>query len=190
MQHFSIPRARRVLVCALVVGFSWPGTAVLASPSAAHERGKIQFISWNTAKHTAKISLTAGLTSTNHTLNFNGYTYGSMVLSVPKGYRVTVSFTNKSTFNHSAVFTQFADKSSEGSHPVVFAGASSPDPIAGTPPDETDTFSFTASKVGTYAIICEVSHHADAGMWDVFKVTHAKQPSEKFTAVASPTPTP
>ncbi|HVA89140.1 MAG TPA: sulfocyanin-like copper-binding protein, partial [Chloroflexota bacterium] len=33
------------------------------------------------------------------------------------------------------------------------------------------TLTFTATKVGTYAIVCAVPGHAAAGMWDVLKVT-------------------
>jgi len=190
MRTLSIRQAGCAVVCAAVIGVAAPGPRASAASPAAHAAGKTQFLSWDTAKHTATLRLTAGLTSGNHTLNFNGYTSGGMVVGVPKGYKVKVVFTNKSTFPHSAVITQFADKSSEGDHPLAFAGASTTNPIAGTAPSATETFSFKANKVGTYAIICEVGHHADAGMWDVFKVTHAKQPSVKLTAAASPTPTP
>ncbi len=109
---------------------------------------------------------------------------------VPKGYKVKVVFTNKSSFPHSAVFTSFADKSSEGTHQIAFPGASSPSPVAGTAPGETARFSFKANKVGTYAVICEVGHHADAGMWDVFKVTKSSKPSIKFAAAVAAAPSP
>lgn len=190
MRTLSMGYVRRAVVCAAVVGLTLPGIRASAAAPAGHAASKTQFLSWNTAKHTATLHLTAGLTSDNHTLNFNGYTSGGMVVSVPKGYKVKVIFTNKSTFPHSAVFTLFAAKSSEGSHPVVFRGATTADPVAGTAPSATETFSFKATKVGTYAIICEVGHHADAGMWDIFRVTHAKKPSVKLTAAPSPTPTP
>lgn len=190
MRTLSMRQARRAVVCAAVVGLTWPALQVSAAGPARHAAGKAHFLSWNATKHTVTLELTAGLTSDNHTLNFNGYTSGGMVVTVPKGYKVKVVFTNRSTFPHSAVFTLFADKSSTGSHPLAFAGASSTNPVAGTAPNARGTFSFKANKTGTYAIICEVSHHADAGMWDVFKVTKAKQPSIKLTAAPSPTPTP
>jgi len=153
-------------------------------------KSKAQFLSWNTKKHAVTFSLTAGLTPANHTLNFNGYTSGGMVVSVPKGYRVTVKFTNKSTFPHSAVFTSITKHTSSGNHPLAFPGASSPDPAAGTPAGTSTAFSFVVKRVGTYAIVCEVGHHADAGMWDVFKVTKEKRPSIKLMApAASPQPT-
>jgi uncharacterized cupredoxin-like copper-binding protein len=190
MRTLSMRQARRTVVCAAVLGLTWPALQASAAGPALHTAGKAQFLSWNAKKHTVTFQLTAGLTSDNHTLNFNGYTSGGMVVSVPKNYKVKVVFTNKSTFPHSAVFTLAADKSSSGDHPLAFAGASTTNPVAGTAPSASETFSFKAKKVGTYAIICEVGHHADAGMWDTFKVTNGKQPSIKLTAAPSPTPTP
>lgn len=188
MKIASIPRTIATAAAVAALG----GVLLAAQSAQASHPAKSPYLSWNAKKHTATLNLTAGLTQTNHTLNFNGYTSGGMVISVPKGYKVKVIFTNKSTFPHSAVFTTFASKSSEGDHPIAFPGASSPDPVKGTAPGATDTFSFVAKRVGTYAIICEVGHHADAGMWDTFKVTKGKQPSVKLTAPATeatPTPT-
>ncbi len=190
MKAFRIRRTRLAVAVAALAALTLPAMRVSAASPATHAAGKLQFLSWNAAKHSATLQLTAGLTSDNHTLNFNGYTSGGMVVSVPKGYTVKVVFSNKSTFPHSAVFTLFADKSSSGDHPLAFAGASSVNPVAGTAPGATETFSFKANRVGTFAIICEVGHHADAGMWDVLKVTRAKSPTIKFSTVPSPAPTP
>jgi len=143
----------------------------------ASSASKSPFLSWNAKKHTATLTLVAGYTSANHTLNFNGAIAGGMVVSIPKGYKTTVNFSNKSTFPHSAVITDYTDRSSEGAHPLAFRGASSLNPVAGTAPGATDQFSFTASRLGSYAVICEVAHHADAFMWDVLDVTRAKTPT-------------
>jgi uncharacterized cupredoxin-like copper-binding protein len=186
----NILPARRVLAAAAAL----TATALFApahGAGAASHAAKSPFLSFNAAKHTATLKLTAGLTAVNHTLNFNGYTNGDMAVSIPKGYTVKVIFTNKSTFPHSAVVTRFSDRASAGTHPVSFPGASSPDPVAGTPANGIATFSFKATKAGTYAIICEVGHHADAGMWDVLKVTNGKQPSVKLSAATgAPVPSP
>ena len=190
MRTLSMRQVRRAAVCAAVVGLTWPALQASAAGPAMHAAGKAQFLSWNAKKHTVTFQLTAGLTGDNHTLNFNGYTAGGMVVSVPKGYKVKVVFTNKSTFPHSAVVTLYADKDTMVDHPQAFAGASTTNPAAGTAPNATETFSFKANKVGTYAIVCAVGHHAMAGMWDVFKVTNGKQPSIKLTAAPSATPTP
>jgi len=147
---------------------------------------KSPFLTWNTKKHTATLTLIEGYTSANHTLNFNGAIAGGMVVSVPKSYKVTVNFSNKSSFPHSAVVTDYTVRSSEGAHPLAFRAASSLNPAAGTAPGATDQFSFTASRLGTYSIICEVGHHADAFMWDVLDVTRAQTPSITIYAPLNP----
>jgi plastocyanin len=103
--------------------------------------------------------------------NFNGYGNGQMVITVHAGDTVTVIFTNNSTIPHSAVITAYSNRLSNSIMPPAFPGASTPDPTAGIVREVTQTFTFVASTVGTYAIVCGVPGHAQAGMWDVLKVT-------------------
>ena len=40
----------------------------------------------------------------------------------------------------------------------------------------TQRFSFVATKVGTYVLVCGVPGHEIQGMWDVLKVTRGGMP--------------
>jgi sulfocyanin len=121
--------------------------------------------------HTATLTLIAADTNALDGFNFNGYGHGQMVITIPVGSTVTVIFTNKSTVPHSAVITDYSNRLSNGVITPAFPGASTPNPVAGTPQGQTVSFTFVASTVGTYAIVCGVPGHAVAGMWDVLKVT-------------------
>jgi ubiquinol-cytochrome c reductase cytochrome b subunit len=136
-----------------------------------------RFLSWNTSTHTATLMLVAGATSAIAGFNFNGYGNGQMVISVPVGYKVNVLFSNHGTFPHSAMITPYTDKSLTTNYPLAFPGASSTNPVSGTPSGGSQQFSFAASKAGMYALICAVPGHVAAGMWDVFKVTSGGVPS-------------
>jgi ubiquinol-cytochrome c reductase cytochrome b subunit len=140
-------------------------------------KGSQQWIVWNTAEHSATLTLIAALTNAGVGFNFNGYGKGQMVITVPLGYRVTVKFSNQETLPHSALITTSADKNLPSNFPVVFPGATTLNPGSGIVKGQMDQFSFVANKVGTYALVCGVPGHAVAGMWDVFKVTSGGQPS-------------
>ena len=135
------------------------------------------WLSWDASTHTATLTLIAGYNNTQSGFNFNGAGKGNMMISVPAGTHVQVTFSNKGSLPHSAVITSWSNRSGTGSFPTAFSGSSSPNPASGITAGTTQHFSFTAAKEGTYALVCSVPGHAAAGMWDVFTVTHGGQPS-------------
>ncbi|MGH2344799.1 MAG: sulfocyanin-like copper-binding protein, partial [Chloroflexota bacterium] len=156
-----------------------------ARPAATPQTGKgaQKWIAWDAAKHTATLTLIAGYNNAIAGFNFNGYGKGEMVINVPRGYHVTVDFSNQGLLPHSAVITPNADKNRTSNFPLAFPGAGSTNPTAGIPKGQPDNFSFVADKVGAYALVCGVPGHEAAGMWDVFNVTSGGQPS-----VVTPSP--
>ena len=103
--------------------------------------------------------------------DFNGDSKGKMVISVPAGYTVIVNFSNRGAAPHSAVVTLYNKRTSVSGFPLAFPGARSPNPVSGIGKGKRQRFSFKATKVGKYALVCAVPGHAEAGMWDVFQVT-------------------
>jgi hypothetical protein len=53
----------------------------------------------------------------------------------------------------------------------AFPGAASPNYRHGTPRGVVQTFSFVATRAGTYLLICPVHHHVKFGHWDWFIVS-------------------
>jgi hypothetical protein len=58
---------------------------------------------WDAATHTVTLTLIAGYNLARRGFNFNGYSTGTMVISVPRGARVRVIFRNQGRFPHSAI---------------------------------------------------------------------------------------
>jgi uncharacterized cupredoxin-like copper-binding protein len=120
---------------------------------------------------TAHLLLVSSATGTDGGFNFDGYGDGAMTVVVPIGWRVEVNCKNASaTLSHSCAIVDDAPLSPFGSA-VAFAGASTPDPKSGVPPNVSDHFSFVASRLGMYRIACLVSGHEIDGMWDWLQVT-------------------
>jgi plastocyanin len=104
--------------------------------------------------------------------DFNGYANGKMTMSVPQGWKVAVQFTNQAPTPHSAVIVSGPDATTP-----AFSGAGTPDPVSGTPPGQSASFTFTADKTGSYRIACLVPGHQASGMWDTFQITSGGSPS-------------
>jgi uncharacterized cupredoxin-like copper-binding protein len=143
----------------------------LAAPLTPARAATPQWLAVNVKARTATLTLIAGYDDTLGGFNFDGYGKGKMVVSVPAGYRVNVVFSNRGKYPHSAVFVAYAHKGDVAGYTPAFRGAASPDNADGVMAGTVQRFSFVANKVGTYAIVCGVSGHEGAGMWDVLKVT-------------------
>jgi len=105
--------------------------------------------------------------------NFNGHGRGSVLVQVPRGWRVTVRCRNDvSGHRHSCAIVKGANATAP-----VFAGAASPDPQPGLPAGRSARFSFVATRPGSYRIACLVPEHELMGMWDVFEISTRRLPS-------------
>jgi sulfocyanin len=156
------------------------GTANTGGPRAVPTKSPAsqatgRWLSWDAAAHTATLTLIAGYNDTQSGFNFNGAGNGRMVINVPVGAHVKVTFRNKGSLPHSAVITAWRHRTSTSGFPAAFTGSGSPNPTSGLTAGTTQQFSFVAGTVGRYALDCAVPGHAAAGMWDVFTVTQGGQ---------------
>jgi hypothetical protein len=119
----------------------------------------------------------------NGTLNFNGYADGAMAVTVPVGWRVHVDFynTGAGALPHSLeVIREVAKVPVQGISPAIPKAATN-DLIAGTPPQQKDSFDFIAQPAGRYYWFCGVPTHGYSGMWDRFVISAtAKLPAVSF----------
>lgn len=128
------------------------------------------------AAHTVELSIVAGKNAAGGGFDFNGYQRGGMTITVPLGWRVVVHFVNANDLPHSlAVLPSGANQQPAPSAAPVFSGATTKDPATGLPKGAKETFTFEASKAGTFELICGVSGHAVAGMWDKLVVSPTAQ---------------
>jgi hypothetical protein len=151
-----------------------PLATVAASPLPSAQMG--QWLSFDSANKTATFTIVANVPGTKSEFNYNGYTNGALVITVPKGWTVTVHCNDDpaATYAHSCTVVSGAN-----SKTPAFPGASLPDPT-GTgfvTAGEKKTFSFTpdAAFVGRFA--CLLIGHESGGMWAAFQVVNGGEPS-------------
>jgi uncharacterized cupredoxin-like copper-binding protein len=151
------------------------GSGSSTSNDYAHPVGEPTWMTFDAATKSVKLTLISSYNSDNAGLNFNGYSSGKMVVSVPDGWQVTVDCQNHGTGNHSCGIVKKA-----GDQLPAFAGSATPDAIHGFPKGAKQSFTFTSANPGTYRISCIVVGHDDSGMWDTFMVTSVGDPQIKF----------
>jgi hypothetical protein len=116
--------------------------------------------------------MAAGLGSSNNGFNFDDYGRGELLVSVPRGWRVTVDFEN-----HASRRTSCAVVTGARSATIAFRGASIAQPVQGITPGGKERFSFTATRTGSFRIVSLVPGQAEARMYAVLVVTSGGRPS-------------
>lgn len=127
-----------------------------------------------------KIVLVATFNAANYGMNFNGYSHGNALLTVPKDWTVNVTFINPSPIPHSAiVIDRFDVKKLQVAEPY-FAGGAIKGHIKGLSMGRAE-FSFVADEAGEFALACGFPAHSATGHWLGFNVSaEAQAPSLKL----------
>ena len=166
------PTSRRspIVVSALALaaagGFGCGASPRVTEPLSA-------WLSLHPSAKTVSLRLIAAYNDVYDGFNFNGYGKGQVLVQVPRGWRVNVRcVNNSSSMRHSCAIVRGVS----GRTPA-FPGAASPGSQYGLPPHHAASFSFLATRDGTYRIVCLVPGHEQAGMWDVFDVTQERSPA-------------
>lgn len=154
------------------------GSAPASQPARTPPSGPMTMPDWYAVDNDARtvtMDIVAGLTPDNNHWNFNGATNGSMAITVPEGYRVVITFTNRDpNMAHSlGVSTEMTNFAVPPQQTPVFPGAITQNPgsmIDGTMPGETETVEFVAERAGNYSLVCYVPGHTAVGMWIYFNV--------------------
>ncbi|MGB2874744.1 MAG: sulfocyanin-like copper-binding protein [Gaiellaceae bacterium] len=149
-----------------------------SSPSGLPLNG---WLSHKAGQRAVTVTLVPGYNDVYNGFNFNGYGKGEVLVSVPRGWRVTVRCENtRSKERHSCAVVRGA-----GSARPAFPGAASPNPRAGLAAGQSASFSFTADALGTYRLACLVAEHERAGEWDVLEVTRTRLPAVRLLRAPS-----
>ena len=119
----------------------------------------------------ATVTLLAGYDSTNQGYNFDGYARGELMWTVPKGWTVRVTCTNRSGLRHSCAVVQ-----GPMANILAFPGAATPSPVVGLLQGRTATFSFRATRTGVFRFTSLVPGQESARMYDVLKITPGGRP--------------
>lgn len=181
MDHRLARRCRPAVVARGMVSPALAAAVLLtgcgASPHRQPQPRLGRWLSTAVARRTATVSLVAAADDAFGGFNFNGRSKGAVLVTVPLGWKVVVRCANArgSARRHSCAVVR-----GPLSVDAAFPGAASPDPRTGLAAGGTTTFSFVASRRGSYRLACLVPGHERAGMWDVLDVTSASVPSVRL----------
>jgi hypothetical protein len=134
---------------------------MLAALVAAGALSPARFLAVDARHRRVTLTLVAAYNAENNGFNFDGYSRGELLLSVPLGWRVQVDCQNRGPLRHSCAVVRGAMTAQP-----AFAHAATPELAAG----KRSSFSFVASRRGTYRLACLVPGHEEARMWDVLDV--------------------
>lgn len=130
--------------------------------------------------NSVKVVMVAAFNAANYGMNFNGYSHGKAVLTVPVGWKVEVTFINPSPIPHSAIVCEKAETKKLQIPEPYFEGGATPKHIMGQTVGKAD-FSFTADEAGEFALACGFPSHAVAGHWVALNISaDAKVPTIQF----------
>lgn len=153
-----------------------------AKPAASADAPKAaDFIKLDPASpKTVQLSLVSAYNEANYGMNFNGFAKGGARLTLPKDWKVKVTFRNQSPVPHSVIVVERPMVKKLQMGQPAFKGASSPDPVRGTTGPAVN-FEFVADEAGDFAIACGFPAHAANGHWIALEVSDtATQPSLQF----------
>jgi alcohol dehydrogenase (cytochrome c) len=130
-----------------------PGPGLLTQP--------VEFLSAAPAPHTLNLQVVASLNDPSGSDTLDGTSKGKMIVRVPDGWAINVTFANQSTRNpDGAVVTSVAGDSAPS-----FSGAATANGSQGVRASGVSYFHFTASQAGAYALSSTVPSRAAAGEW-------------------------
>jgi hypothetical protein len=165
-------------------GLSRRRTAYIAALSAvlvgcgANGRPRFEPGRWLSAEPAQKSALLTLRASGNGVSlgGFNGYARGQVLVEIPTGWRVTVHCLNVGSAPMSCAIVD-----NSLSKAPAFTGAATADPTVGLASGSSATFSFLATRPGSYRIACLVDdEEIGNGMWEGFQVGGTHRPVVKL----------
>lgn len=147
------------------------GALLLSAVRAEAQTGKAGKVdpAWlrgDAATKTVEFNVVGGLTDLNGGMNFNGFSRGALVLTVPEGWNVVLHFKNQdANLPHSVEVVADAEAIPVGPVPPAFEHAATGRLDQGFPAGQGADIRFVAGKTGSFLIFCAVPGHGAAGMW-------------------------
>ncbi|HRE79532.1 MAG TPA: sulfocyanin-like copper-binding protein [Opitutaceae bacterium] len=135
------------------------------------------FLKKGTKDKTVKILIVATWSDDNYGMNFNGWSKGGAVYTLPKGWTAEVTFINPGPVPHSLIVIEKAAVKKIQMPEPYFDGAVVPKHLQGMSYEKA-TFTFTASESGDFAFACGFPTHAINGHWISLEISDdAKEPT-------------
>jgi hypothetical protein len=132
------------------------------------------YIHSDSAAKSVVITLIAGYPAGDYQFNYNGYGNGTLVISIPVGWQVTVQCENRGTVPNSCAVVQ-----GKSDIAPIEPSWSTPDPTHGLGPGQSATFVFSPATSGSYRIASLVGGNEASGTWADLEVTNGGAPAMK-----------
>jgi hypothetical protein len=149
-----------------------PPTSSSVAQQTPRQPSPSRFLRADAKHHAVDLTLIAADGDNNNGFNFDGYGRGELLVTIPRGWRVTVHCKNAGTLRNSCAIV-----SGPRATAPAFAGATIADPTVGLGGGASETFSFTASRPGTFRIASLVPGHELARMYAVLVVSRGGNPA-------------
>lgn len=135
------------------------------------------FIKLGDKPKTVKLVLIATYSAANYGMNFNGYSHGKAIFTIPKDWTVEVTFINPSPIPHSLIVVEKDTTKKLQMGEPFFPGGGVPKPEVGLALTKAE-FSFVTDETGEFALACGFPAHAINGHWLALNVSaDAKAPT-------------
>ena len=131
-----------------------------------------QYLKVDAANRSAIVILIAGHPATDIQFNYDGYGNGTLVLTVPVGWEITVQCAN-----HGTVANSCAVVDGPSATAPMQPGWSTDNPREGLAPGEAGSFAFTPQATGDYRIASLVPGSEASGMWLDLRVVASGTPT-------------
>jgi len=142
------------------------GAATTEAQSATGVKIDPAWLRADAASKTAEFKLVGGLTELNGGMNFNGFSRGALVVTVPQGWNVVLHFKNQDpNLPHSVEIIPDGDAVPVGPVPPAFEHATTGRLEQGFSAGQGADARFVVGKAGAFLIFCAVPGHGAAGMW-------------------------
>ena len=130
----------------------------------------------------SQFTIVAAQTPANGENNYNGTSNGKLVLTVPVGATVQITFKNQGSLPHSLqIIPPVNPLPATALSAPAFPGAQIPNPQAGITKGQSVNVKFTAAKAGKYLMICGFPGHALLGMYANFVVAPSPATAPSMT---------
>ena len=135
------------------------------------------FLKLSDQPKTVKVTLVATYSAANYGMNFNGYSHGKIIFTIPTGWTVEATFINPSPIPHSLIVVEKDTTKKLQMGEPYFDGAGVPKPEVGLALTKAE-FKFVADESGEFALACGFPAHAINGHWLALNVSEdAKTPT-------------
>jgi hypothetical protein len=130
------------------------------------------FIHVDASTQSVVVTLIAGHPATDIQFNYDGYGNGSLVLTVPTGWLVTIQCVNNGTVPNSCAVVADGDSTTP-----LQPGWTTANPRRGLDPGQSASFAFTPTATGSYRIASLVDGNEASGMWADLEISAGGVPT-------------